>query len=111
MSVVFVDKAINAASRGVSEPASLQRALFKSVGVDPKTPVDPKQMIADEAFFGLLEQIAEEGDLGRSLPIHMGASMRCNDYGTFGLAFKSAPDLLGSFRRIERFGKVVPHFL
>ena len=33
--------------------------------------------------------------------------MRCDDYGAFGLAFKSAPNLLGSYARVERFGKVV----
>ena len=33
--------------------------------------------------------------------------MRCDDYGAFGLAFKSAVDLWGSFQRVERYGKVV----
>ncbi len=64
-------------------------------------------MISDDDFFGLLERIAERGNPGRSVPIHVGASMRCDDYGAFGLAFKSAPDLLSSYARVERFGKVV----
>jgi len=64
-------------------------------------------MISDGDFFRLLERIAELVDRGRSVPILMGASMRCDDYGAFGLAFKSAPDLLSSYARVERFGKVV----
>ena len=44
---------------------------------------------------------------GRSIAIRTGASMRCDDYGAFGLAFKSAVDLWGSFQRVERYGKVV----
>ena len=33
--------------------------------------------------------------------------MRCDDYGAFGLAFKSAVDLAGSYSRVERYGRVV----
>ena len=33
--------------------------------------------------------------------------MRCDDYGAFGLAFKSATDLLNSFQRVERYGRIV----
>ena len=33
--------------------------------------------------------------------------MRCDDYGAFGLAFKSATDLLSSFQRVERYGRIV----
>ncbi|MCH2249426.1 MAG: AraC family transcriptional regulator [Cognatishimia sp.] len=82
-------------------------AVFESVGMDPSAPVDPDAMISDGDFFGLLELFAELNDRGRSVPIHMGASMRCDDYGAFGLAFKSAPDLLSSYARVEHYGKVV----
>jgi len=82
-------------------------ALFESVGLDPLAPVDPSALISDGDFFALMESIAELGSCGRFVPIHMGASMRCDDYGAFGLAFKSAPNLLGSYARVERFGKVV----
>lgn len=64
-------------------------------------------MVSDNDFFDLLERIDELSPHGRSVPIHVGAAMRCDDYGAFGLAFKSAPDLLGSYARVERFGKVV----
>ena len=35
------------------------------------------------------------------------ASMRCDDYGAFGLAWKSAVDLRGSYQRAERYGRVL----
>ncbi len=64
-------------------------------------------MIRDTTFFGLLEHIARDYEHGRSIAIRAGASMCCDDYGAFGLAFKSAVDLWGSFQRVERYGKVV----
>lgn len=107
ISTVFVHKALDAtvALEGVDRGARL--ALFASVGVEPSAPVDPGAMISDSDFFGLLERIADLDDRGTSIPIHMGASMRCDDDGAFGLAFKSAPNLLSSYARVERYGKVV----
>ncbi|QEY32715.1 AraC family transcriptional regulator [Synechococcus sp. RSCCF101] len=64
-------------------------------------------MIPDGVFFDLLERVAEREPAGRSIPMQVGASMRCDDYGAFGLAFKSALDLAGSYRRVERYGRVV----
>ncbi len=107
ISAVFVHKALDAAVALDNFDLDVCMALFESVGLDPSLPVDPGAMISDGDFFGLLERIADLDDRGRSVPIHMGASMRCDDYGAFGLAFKSAPDLLSSYARVERFGKVV----
>ncbi|MDJ0627468.1 MAG: AraC family transcriptional regulator ligand-binding domain-containing protein [Rhodobacter sp.] len=107
ISVVFVHKVIDAATVNVDAGVARRQVLFRSIGVDPEAPVDPKRMISDVEFFGLLERVAAGNDEGRSIPVRIGASMRCDDYGAFGLAFKSAPDLLGSYRRVERFGKVV----
>ena len=107
ISTVFVHKALDAAVALESVDPDVRMALFESVGLDPSAPVDPGAMISDGDFFGLLERIANLDDRGRSVPIHIGASMRCDDYGAFGLAFKSAPDLLSSYARVERYGKVV----
>ncbi|MFK7856440.1 MAG: AraC family transcriptional regulator ligand-binding domain-containing protein [Granulosicoccus sp.] len=107
VSVIFVHKALDAAMHLSCVDATKRVELFKSVGLDPQAPVDPKKMISDSDFFGLLEQILEQSDRARSIPIQIGAAMRCDDYGAFGLAFKSAPDLLGSYQRVECFGKVV----
>lgn len=107
ISTVFAHKALDAAVAFESVDLDMHMALFESVGLDPSAPVDPGAMISDGDFFGLLERIADLDDRGRSVPIYMGASMRCDDYGAFGLAFKSAPDLLSSYARVERYGKVV----
>ena len=40
------------------------------------------------------------------LPVHVGASMRCDDYGALGLAWKAAPTLMASCQRIEHYARV-----
>lgn len=37
----------------------------------------------------------------------VGGSMRCDEYGAFGLAWKSALDLRRSYQRAERYGRVL----
>ncbi len=81
-------------------------ALLRSAGVDPDAPVDPKAMIPAEAYYGLLERLDQE-DGAVDLPLRTGGSMRCDDYGAFGLAFKSAVDLRGSYARAERYARVL----
>lgn len=81
--------------------------LLRSIGVDPSAPVDLEQLIGDAEFFGLLERVEEQVERGREVPLRVGASMRCDDYGAFGLAFKSAVDLGSSYLRVERYGRVV----
>lgn len=107
ISVVFVHKAIDALSGRSRMSGADMRALFDIAGIDPDDPVDPKRMVADDRFFALMEQIARAPGGGRAVPVLIGASMRCDDYGAFGLAFKSATDLGGSFRRVERYGRIV----
>lgn len=81
------------------------RSLLMSAGLDPDGPADPKVMLADTVYYDLLERIAEQTDV-TDLPIHGGASMRCDDYGALGLAWKAAPDLMGSFSRVERYARL-----
>lgn len=81
------------------------RALLNSVGLDPDGIADPKAMISDTAYYSLLERIAETVD-ATCLPLRTGASMRCDDYGALGLAWKSAPTLLGSLSRVERYARL-----
>ncbi|MEM6464554.1 MAG: AraC family transcriptional regulator [Pseudomonadota bacterium] len=97
---LFVRKMVAAAGPEVDSAH-----LLRSVGLDPEASADPKAMVADTAYYGLLEQIAEQTDVTR-LPLRGGASMRCDDYGALGLAWKAAPDLLGSYRRVERFARI-----
>lgn len=79
--------------------------LLRSVGLDPDAPWDPKEMLADTVYYDMLERMAEQTDV-TALPIRVGASMRCDEYGALGLAWKAAPNLLGSFSRVERYARL-----
>lgn len=107
ISSLFVHKVVDAATVGEAANSQHRRRLFESAGVDPDAPVDPKVMVADGGYYRLCETVAREDAHGPSLPIRVGASMLCADYGAFGLAWKTAPDLRGSFTRAERYGKVL----
>ncbi|WP_238367201.1 AraC family transcriptional regulator [Mesobacterium pallidum] len=104
---IFVHKALAAAASLGCIDTGTRAAMLAEAGIDPARPVQPGDMVPDSAFLTLLERIAGNGADGRSVPIRVGAAMRCDDYGAFGLAFKSAPDLLGAYARTERFGRVV----
>lgn len=82
-------------------------ALLRSVGIDPHSPVDPKQMVPAAEYYGFLERIASVDPHTLTLPLRVGASMLCDDYGAFGLAWKSATDLRRSFQRAERYARVL----
>ena len=84
-----------------------QRALLESVGVDPDSPVDPKFMVADTDYYAFLETIARSDPNAIDLPLRVGATMRCEEYGAFGLAWKSALNLRGSCERAERYARVL----
>ena len=104
---MFAQKVASEAAAFAPDGPARRDALCRFVGIEPDVPLDDTQMIEDVAFFELLERVAREDEGGRSAAIRVGASMRCDDYGAFGLAFKSAVDLWGSFQRVERYGKVV----
>ena len=97
---LFARKMVAAAGPDVDAGAHL-----RSVGLDPDAAWDPKHMIEDSAYYGLLEGLAEETDV-TALPLVTGASMRCDEYGALGLAWKSAPTLRGSYARVERFARL-----
>jgi AraC-like DNA-binding protein len=99
---LFVHKVI----RQVDESLD-KRALLESVGVDPDSPVDPGIMVADTDYYALLEAIARSDPNAIDLPLRVGATMRCEEYGAFGLAWKSALNLRGSFERAERYARML----
>lgn len=103
ISVTFAHKYVSFATGDEAERAR----LLLAAGVEPRVPVDPAQMISDTSFFDLLEQLARDVPGGRGLSVRVGASMACDEYGAFGLAFKSAPDLAGSYKRVERYGRII----
>ncbi|MEM6455117.1 MAG: AraC family transcriptional regulator [Acidobacteriota bacterium] len=82
-------------------------ALLRALDLEPDGPVDPSRMVPDAAYYDFLEQAAAIDADGTTLPLRVGASMRCDEYGALGLAWKSAPDLRGSYERAVRYARVL----
>ncbi|AMA10781.1 AraC family transcriptional regulator [Picosynechococcus sp. PCC 73109] len=99
---LFVRKVV-----GVVEDALDKDDLLKSLGIDPDSAADPSQMVSDTDYYSFLEKIAITENNGTTLPLRAGAAMRCDDYGAFGLAWKSATNLGGSYERAERYARVL----
>ncbi len=97
---LFARKMVAAAGAGID-----QRKTLEGAGIDPDAPWDPKVMIPANIYYEMLEGMAEQIDV-TELPVHVGASMRCDEYGALGLAWKAAPTLMGSCSRIERYARI-----
>lgn len=97
---LFARKVVAAAGDGPDAAA-----LLASVGIDADAAWDPKAMIPAGAYYTMLERLAGEVD-ATNLPVRVGASMRCDEYGALGLAWKAAPDLRGSLSRVERYARL-----
>jgi AraC-like DNA-binding protein len=80
-------------------------ALLRGAGIDPEGPWDPKAMIPAVTYYDLLERIAAKVDV-TDLPVRTGASMRLDEYGALGLAFKAATTLSASYARVERYARL-----
>ncbi|WP_416896384.1 MAG: AraC family transcriptional regulator [Minwuia sp.] len=80
-------------------------ALLRGAGIDPEGAWDPKVMIPDRAYYDMLEEMAAEFDV-TDLPLRVGASMRLDEYGALGLAFKAATTLGASYARVERYARL-----
>jgi AraC-like DNA-binding protein len=103
---VFVRKVVRAVGAAVD-----QDALLRSIGLDPSGESDVAHMVSDAAYYALLERI--DALLGGPVdfPLRVGASMDCDDYGAFGLAWKTAPTLRSSFARAERYWRLLTSVL
>jgi len=99
---LYVYKVIGQASPGV-ETADLVLGL----GLEPDGPIDPTKMVSSAAYYDFFAALAERDPEGLALPLRIGAAMRSDEYGAFGLAWKSAPNLRGSYARSERYGHVL----
>lgn len=100
MTTLFARKMVAAAGTGID-----QRATLMSAGIDPDAPWDPKVMIPAVAYYDMLEDLARQIDV-TELPVHVGASMRCDEYGALGLAWKAAPTLQASCLRVQRYARI-----
>ena len=99
---LFVRKVVGEVEAGIDKDALLQ-----SLGIEPDSPVDPSHMVSAADYYAFLERIATAENNGTTLPLRAGAAMRCDDYGAFGLAWKSATNLRGSYERAERYARVL----
>lgn len=103
ISVALAHKFVNLATLDQHRRARFLRGL----GIEPHTPVDPKDMVSDGDFYAMIEQLADHTPGGRVLAVRVGASMTCDEYGAFGLAFKTASTLAGSYARVARYGRII----
>ncbi|HKJ50469.1 MAG TPA: AraC family transcriptional regulator [Gammaproteobacteria bacterium] len=92
---------------GIVDDSIDRHAVLRSIGIDPESPVDPGCMVEDTVYYDFLARLASLDPSGTTLPLRAGASMRCDDYGVFGLAWKSAANLRGSYDRAERYARVL----
>lgn len=83
------------------------RDLIKGLGLPPDGPIDPTRMVSSAEYYRFFAALADRDPDGLLLPLRIGAAMRSDEYGAFGLAWKSAPNLRGSYTRSERYGKVL----
>lgn len=80
-------------------------AVLASIGLDAEGPWDPKAMLPADSYYNMLERIASQTNV-TDLPVRVGASMRLDEYGALGLAFKAATTLGSSYARVERYGRL-----
>ncbi|GAB5449578.1 AraC family transcriptional regulator [Gymnodinialimonas sp.] len=90
---------------GIAGDAIDARAVLASVGVDADDPWDPKLMLDEGDYYGMIELMADQMDITR-LPLIVGEAMRPDEYGALGLAWKAAPNLLGSLSRVVRYWRL-----
>lgn len=100
ITTLFARKMVAAAGGAIDGPM-----LLRGAGIDPDGPWDPKEMIPADAYYTLLERIADRVDV-TDLPIRVGDSMRLDEYGALGLAFKAATTLGSSYARVERYARL-----
>lgn len=89
-------------------PAHLDRAeLLALCKLDEGEPADQAERVAEENYIALLARIAEAEDGPPTAHIRLGASIRCEDLGAVGLAWKSSPTLAEGWDRARRYVGIV----
>ena len=99
---LFVRKVI-----GIANDKIDKESLLRPMGIDLSSTPDPKLMVPAADYYSFLERLAAIDRDAITIPLRAGAAMSCDDYGAFGLAFKSATDLLGSYKRAGRYARVL----
>lgn len=101
---LFARKVVGAAGDDIDA-----RAVLAFVGLDLNAPWDPTHMLNEDDYYGMIELMAEQMDV-TPLPLIVGEAMRPDEYGALGLAWKAAPNLLGSFSRVARYWRLWTSF-
>jgi AraC-like DNA-binding protein len=99
---LFVRKVLREADASVD-----REALLRAAGIEPASLDDPATMVPANEYYAFLERLAVLDANGTTIPLRAGAAMRCDDYGAFGLAWKSAINLRGSYDRAQRYARVL----
>ena len=102
ITALFARKAIAAAGDEADT-----RALLSTVGLEPDEAPNVKRMLPDTDYYTLLERISAQLPEATDFPLRLGETMHCDDYGAFGLAWKTAPTLRGSLLRAERYARLL----
>jgi AraC-like DNA-binding protein len=64
-------------------------------------------MLESQVYYDLCERAVRSSHLREGFSLKVGSMMKSNDYGAFGLAWKSAINLRKSFERAERYWRVL----
>lgn len=99
---LYVYKVVSQATPGVQT-----RDLMQGLGLPVEGPIDPTRMVSSSEFYDFFAALVDRDPDGILLPLKIGSAMRSDEYGAFGLAWKSAPTLRGSYTRAERYGHVL----
>ncbi|MAM69564.1 MAG: AraC family transcriptional regulator [Gammaproteobacteria bacterium] len=91
----------------IIEPGLNKAQFLEELGLDSDAPINPSVMISDTEYYTFLENISRTEQSGHTLSLRAGNAMCCDDYGAFGLAWKSAASLRGSLTRAERYSRVL----
>lgn len=102
ITALFARKVLDAAGPGFDRDA-----LMAGLGFAPDDAPGVSRMVPDTAYYALLETIARRMEDATAFPVAVGRSMLCDEYGAFGLAWKTAPTLRGSFERAERYWRLL----
>ncbi|MXO94810.1 helix-turn-helix domain-containing protein [Erythrobacter aquimaris] len=81
--------------------------LYALCKLDPDSPPDLATMVSEEDYLALLARIAEAENGLPKAHIKLGTSLRCEDLGAVGLAWKSSPTLGHGWDRALRYVSVV----
>jgi AraC-like DNA-binding protein len=102
ISAVFVGKMLAQA------PAVVDRNdCLRACGLSESQLHDPQTLISAQAYFTSLERIDQASPQPPDFHIRAAASMRAEDLGAVGLAFKVAPTLGDSFKRMGRYVQLI----